>query len=140
MNTFVIALSFGVACAVVIAASGRITGFDKERGFYPTVLIVIASYYLLFAVMANDAIALETLGLVAFTVFAVFAAFKAYWLVGLGIVLHGLFDFLHPHVINNPGVPSWWAPFCAGVDVVLGLWVIYLGRQPQLLTGISAKP
>ena len=40
-------LGFVVASVVSILAS--LIGFDKERGFYAVVLIVIASYYVLFA-------------------------------------------------------------------------------------------
>ena len=40
-----IVLSFGVALFA------RRVGFDRDRAFYPTVLIVIASHYVLFAAM-----------------------------------------------------------------------------------------
>jgi hypothetical protein len=41
----------GVILTVAVAAFAAVIGFDRERAFYPTVLIVIASYYALFAVM-----------------------------------------------------------------------------------------
>ena len=41
----------GVILTVAVAAFATVVGFDRERAFYPTVLIVIASYYALFAVM-----------------------------------------------------------------------------------------
>jgi hypothetical protein len=41
----------GVILTLAVAASAFVVGFDRERAFYPTVLIVIASYYALFAVM-----------------------------------------------------------------------------------------
>ncbi len=47
-------------------------------------------------------------------------------LVGVGILLHGVFDFLRPMFISNSGVPTWWPGFCAGVDILLGAWVIWL--------------
>lgn len=119
----------GVVLAVVLALSARLTRFDLDRSFYPTILIVIATYYVVFAFMSGEAIWAE---IVAASVFAAFALAGVYFLpvlVGLGIVLHGAFDFIHPRIIDNGGVPSWWAAFCGSVDVVLGTWVIWLARR-----------
>ena len=41
----------GLMLAVAVAGFATAIGLDRERGFYPPVLIVIASYYVLFAVM-----------------------------------------------------------------------------------------
>ena len=41
----------GVILTVAVAAFAAVVGFDRERAFYPTVMIVIASYYALFAGM-----------------------------------------------------------------------------------------
>ena len=41
----------GLILSLVVAAFAIIVGFDRDRSFYPTVLIIIASYYVLFAVM-----------------------------------------------------------------------------------------
>jgi hypothetical protein len=45
----------GLILAVAVAGSATVVGFDRERAFYPTVLIVIASYYVLFAAMGVPA-------------------------------------------------------------------------------------
>jgi hypothetical protein len=42
----------GLTLSLSVAVLATIVGLDRERAFYPTVLIVIASYYVLFAVMA----------------------------------------------------------------------------------------
>ena len=44
----------GIILSVVVAVVMRYVGFDRDRAFYPTVLIVIASYYVLFAVMGGS--------------------------------------------------------------------------------------
>jgi hypothetical protein len=41
----------GLILGLAVAGSAAVIGFDRERAFYPTVLIVIASYYVLFAAM-----------------------------------------------------------------------------------------
>ena len=44
----------GIAAAVAVGLFATLIGFDKERSFYPVVLIVIATLYLLFAAMAKS--------------------------------------------------------------------------------------
>lgn len=43
----------GVCLALAVAAFARLTGLDRDRAFYPVILIVIASIYVLFAVIAG---------------------------------------------------------------------------------------
>ncbi len=43
--------SIGLILSLAVAGSAEVIGFDRERAFYPTVMIVIASYYVLFAAM-----------------------------------------------------------------------------------------
>jgi ABC-type Fe3+ transport system permease subunit len=37
-----------------VAVFARYAGFDRDRAFYPTVMIVIALYYVLFAAMSGS--------------------------------------------------------------------------------------
>jgi hypothetical protein len=124
----------GVILAVVIAGAARIIGLDRGRAFYPTVLIVVASYYSLFAVMGASRKVLEVeiaVGL-AFSILALFGFKRNMWLVAIAIAGHGVFDILHHLFIENTGVPVWWPGFCAAVDVILGAWLaISLLKQPR---------
>ena len=43
----------GVVLGVVLCVFALLTGFDRDRAFYPTVLAVIPTYYILFAAMAT---------------------------------------------------------------------------------------
>jgi hypothetical protein len=43
----------GVLVGLAVGALGTFVGFDRERSFFSTVLIVTASYYVLFAVMGS---------------------------------------------------------------------------------------
>ncbi len=121
----------GVLLAVAVAAVGKFTKFDQERSFYATILIIIASYYALFALqgLSPSALIWEVLFALAFSAVAIFGALHAPLLVGVGIVAHGVFDAVHSMIIDNPGVPPWWPTFCASIDVALGLWVIHLSRS-----------
>jgi hypothetical protein len=44
----------GVVLAVALFALAMVVGFDRDRVFYPMLLIVIASYYILFAVAGGS--------------------------------------------------------------------------------------
>ena len=41
----------GLILSVAVAGFAAAIGLDRDRGFYPPVIIVIATYYVLFAVM-----------------------------------------------------------------------------------------
>ena len=41
----------GAGLALAVCAFALLAGFDRDRVFYPTLLIVVASYYILFAAM-----------------------------------------------------------------------------------------
>ena len=121
----------GALLAVGIAALAKFTRFDEDRSFYSTVLVIIASYYVLFAVLSGSGGALlwELIIAVAFSTVAITGALFLPTLVGTGIVAHGLFDIVHDVLIENSGVPAWWPSFCASIDVLLGIWVIILTRN-----------
>ena len=126
-----IPLVVGVLLAVGIAALAKFTRFDEDRSFYSTVLVIIASYYVLFAVIdgSSHALAWELLIAVAFSAVAILGALILPVLVSIGIIAHGLFDLVYDRIIENAGVPSWWPTFCGSIDVVLGLWVLFLTRS-----------
>ncbi len=121
----------GVLLAIAIAALAKFTRFDEDRSFYATVLVIVASYYVLFAVLGGSSHALvwELAVAFAFSTVAIAGALFFPTLVGAGIMAHGLFDVGHDLIIDNSGVPAWWPTFCASIDIVLGLWVIGLTRS-----------
>jgi hypothetical protein len=44
----------GIGLALVVCAFAMLVGFDRDRVFYPTLVIVIATYYILFAVIGSS--------------------------------------------------------------------------------------
>lgn len=115
----VVPLLTGLALAPAVAVFALLTGFDRERGFYPLQLIVFALLYILFAAIAGGGPLLlaETPGLLLFGAAAVIGFRTSLWLVVAGLCGHGLFDAVHGALIANPGVPAWWPAFCAGYDI-----------------------
>jgi hypothetical protein len=118
----------GVLLAAAVCAFAMLAGFDRERVFYPTMVIVVAAFYILFAVMGGSttALTIESLVAVAFLLAAVAGFKKNLWLAAAALVGHGVFDFLHHLFIRNPGVPPWWPGFCGSFDVFAGLFLAYL--------------
>jgi len=105
----------GLLLAIAVVVFAVLIGLDRERSFYVTTLIVVASYYSLFAIMGGSRHALIVEVLVA-SVFCVLAAVgfkKSLWLLAVGLVGHGVFDFVRQGFIDNPGVPRWRPGFCA---------------------------
>jgi hypothetical protein len=118
----------GTALALSVGLFATLTGLDRDRAFYPTVLIVIALYYALFAVIGGSAHALatESIAILAFLGVAVAGFRKSLWLVVAALAAHGLFDLVHGRLIANPGVPAWWPAFCGAYDVVAAAYLAWL--------------
>ncbi|MGH9548941.1 MAG: hypothetical protein ACRD3W_06180 [Terriglobales bacterium] len=108
-----------------MAGFAAVVGLDRERGFYPPVVIVIASYYVLFAVMgaSGRTLVIEIVVACGFLLFAVLGFKMNLWFAVAAIIGHGVFDFVHHWFIDNPGVPPWWPGFCLTFDVVFGAWL-----------------
>ena len=124
----------GVLLALAVAGFARLVGFDRDRAFYATVLIVVASYYVLFAVMGGggQVLVAELLGMSVFGAAAVLGFKLSPWIVAAGLVGHGVFDSFHGRVIANTGMPPWWPGFCASYDVSAGVilaWLLWRERK-----------
>jgi hypothetical protein len=109
----------GALLALGIGVFATLARLDRERGFYPVMLIVIASYYVLFAVMGGSpgAMAAEASILCLFAALAVLGFKRSPWLVVAGLAGHGVLDLVHPHLVANPGAPAWWPMFCLTFDL-----------------------
>lgn len=129
-------LIVGAVLALAVGLFATLIGLDRDRAFYPTVLIVVASYYDLFAVMAgsDSALIIETLAFAGFACLAVIGFRMNAWVVAAGLVAHGLFDFLRGDLIVNPGVPAWWPEFCGSFDVVAGGYLAWRLARARALT------
>jgi hypothetical protein len=125
----------GVALALAVALFARVVGLDRDRAFYPTVMLVIAGLYGLFAVMGGHPgeLILEWIMMVGFIVLATLGFRFSLWLVAAALFAHGVFDFFHARLIANPGVPAWWPAFCGAYDVTAAAvlaWLLRKNGQP----------
>jgi hypothetical protein len=109
----------GILLSVGVAWFARWVGLDRDRAFYPTVLMVIASYYVLFAAMSDSVhtVLLESVVMTVFLIAAVVGFKSSMWIVAAALAGHGIFDALHGNVVENSGVPLWWPAFCLAYDL-----------------------
>ena len=121
-------IAVGLVLALLVGGSATFFGLDRDRAMYPVVMIVIASYYALFAIMGGSiqALVIESAVAVAFLGLAL-AGFKStLWLVVTALAAHGIFDLVHPYFYANPGVPAWWPSFCLAYDVAAAAYLAWL--------------
>ncbi len=132
----------GAALGLAVALFVRFAGFDRDRACYPLMLVVIASYYDLFAVMAGamPALGVETLVFALFAAAAVIGFKTNLWIVAAALAGHGLFDFVRGDLIANPGVPVWWPMFCGAFDVVAGAFLAWMLARPAASGLHPARP
>jgi hypothetical protein len=116
-----------IALAVSLSGWAALVGFDRDRVFYPTVLVAIASYYVLFAVMSGSvqAMLIESLVMSAFASLAVLGFKGRLWIVAATLAGHGVFDAVHGSIVTNPGVPEGWPAFCLAFDVTAASAMIW---------------
>jgi hypothetical protein len=128
------ALLIGALLAFAVGVFATSTGLDRDRAFYPTVTIVIASYYVLFAVMggSNEALVIESIVGTLFLIVAVAGFRLSLWLVVVALVAHGIFDFIRGEAISNAGVPIWWPQFCLTYDVTAAGYLAWLLKRRRI--------
>lgn len=115
----------GFAIALAVSLWATFVGLDKDRAFYPTVLAVIASTYVLFAAMGGSGwtVVIELFIMAAFLVAVVLGFKRNLWLVVAALAAHGLLDLFHGHLVSNPGVPTWWPMFCLTYDISAAVYL-----------------
>jgi hypothetical protein len=126
--------AIGIALALIVACFGRVTRFDRDRAFYPTMAIIVASYYVLFAVMGGSrhTLVVESIVMIVFVVVAVIGFKFNLWLVVACLAAHGVFDAFHSLVATNPGVPQWWPAFCLTFDAGVAVFLAWLLMRSRL--------
>lgn len=122
----------GFTLALFFCAAAAGLGIDRERAFYPAVLIAVASYYLAFAVVdGRSEVMRAELAVAAVFIAAAVAGFKLNpWIAIAALAGHGVLDAFHHHLVPNTGVPPIWPGFCLSFDVTAAAFVavVMLGR------------
>ena len=82
----------GALLALAVGRLGTVVGLDRDRAFYPTIMIVIAFYYILFAVIggSGDALLIEAAVAAVFLAAALVGFKYSLWLVVAALAAHGI--------------------------------------------------
>ena len=134
--TVLTAALVGVGLSVVTLAGARALKFDT-RTLATMLAMLVATYYILFAVLGGSGRALVVESAIAL-VFIVFAALGSRYSMALVVAVlgaHGLLDAVHGALVTDPGVPEWWPYFCGAFDVAAALILVATGvarRQQQV--------
>jgi hypothetical protein len=133
------AYAVGAVLALSVSFMANVVGLDRDRAFYPTVTIVIASYYGLFAVVGGSlhSLMLELIGVTVFLLLSLVGFKTTLWLVVAALAAHGVFDWFHARLIADPGVPAWWPRFCLTYDVVAAGYLSCLLGSARVLARSS---
>lgn len=126
--------AIGILLALVVGVLTSAVRLDRDRALYPVVTIVVAHYYVLYAVMGGSSrvLLLECLVGSVFVAAAVLGFRSSLWIVAGALAAHGLFDLGHDSLYTNPGVPAFWPPFCLGYDVMAAVYLAWLLRSGRL--------
>jgi len=129
-----VALLVGAFLALAIGLWASAVGFDRDRAFYPTVTIVIAAYYILFAVIgaSTHTLVLESLVAACFFALAAFGFRSSLWVVVIALAGHGILDLAHGRILSNPGVPTWWRGFCLTYDITAAGYLAWMLKSRRI--------
>jgi hypothetical protein len=130
----------GTALSLAVAVFARRVGLDRDRAFYATLVIVVASYYVLFAAMSESVstVLVESIVMMGFCAVAVVGFKSSQWLLVVALAGHGFFDAFHGSVIANAGMPVWWPAFCGAYDVGAAAALAWYLRVPKLPVGVRS--
>jgi hypothetical protein len=131
----------GIVVALASVALASLIRLER-RTFYTTVLMLVATYYVLFAVIGGSsrALVIESSVMGLFVLCAVIGSRTSMWIVAAGLALHGAFDFfVHDALVTNPGMPAWWPAFCGAYDVAAAVAIAALisGRVRSPIADVS---
>jgi hypothetical protein len=124
----------GAFLALTVSVLATLVGLDRDRAFYPIVMIVIASYYGLFAIMggSNRTLTIESVSITGFFLVSILGFKLNLWIIVGALFAHGIFDFVHGYLISNPGVPAWWPMFCLTYEIAAAAYLAWLLKSSRV--------
>ncbi len=117
----------GMILAIGAGVLGTAAAMERDRAFYAVILIVVATYYDLFAIVGGDmhALGVEIALTAGFIALAVIGFKTSQWVIVAGLLGHTTLDFVHGHVVTNSGLPNWWPAFCGTYDAVAAAYLAW---------------
>ncbi len=120
-----------VAVAIIIL-SLILKKYFTTKLIAATILVAIAFIYVGFALKDNavPSIILEIAVALIFYFLALIGYSGKSSLLAYGIILHGIWDLFHHKTwIVGTAIPFYWPPFCFAIDIVYGLYLLYIFKK-----------
>jgi hypothetical protein len=94
------------------------------RATVSNLLGVIAATYVGFALASRGRLPVwpQVFVFLGFEALALLGLYLSWWFLIIGLVLHGVWDFLHHGERAQGAVPAWYPPACAIYDWVLAIF------------------
>ena len=125
----------GIITAVLIIIITRLLSkYFTARLMAATILVAIAFIYVGFSLKENpvNLIILEVGVSLVFYFLALIGYTKNASLLAYGIILHGVWDIIHHQaLIIETDVPNYWPSFCLTVDIIDGLYFLFLFKRQK---------
>lgn len=99
-----------------------------------TILVAIVFIYVGFSLKGNPVsmIILEVGVALIFYFLAIIGYTRNSLLIAYGIVLHGVWDiFHHKGILAGPDIPRYWPIFCFTVDIIDGLYFLFIFKRQK---------
>jgi len=137
-SSFLLPVFLGVLVSVTTIILVRFVGMTRERSLFPSALIAIASFYVVFAIQAEqtNTIIINVFVTAAFILLSILGFVRSLWLVVFGLIAHGIFDAAYAVSGMSPA-PDWWGVFCIAIDVIWGLALAVLIMQKEVRSNSS---
>lgn len=129
----ILAVALGLVLGIASVVGARRIG--GERWMYSAILLILPIIYVVFALVdGHGSIGFKELLIGLPWILGGLAALfldvpKSAVLVGALWILHGVFDVAHDQFFTNPGVPDWYPAACAGTDIIVGGYVLWLASR-----------
>lgn len=130
-----------IAGIAIIIISRMLSKYFSAKLFATTILVAIAFIYVGFSLKDNPAslIALESGVALIFYFLALIGYTRNIVLVAWGIILHGIWDiFHHKGFVFKTDVPVYWPSFCFVIDIVDGLYFLFIFRNKKI-SGLASQ-
>ena len=122
------AIITAVVCIIITLVLSK---YFTSKLIAATILVAIAFIYVGFSLKDNplNTILLEVSVALVFYFLAIIGYTRNSLLIAFGILLHGVWDiFHHKGVPIQTDIPGYWPTFCFIVDIIDGLFFLFLFR------------
>jgi hypothetical protein len=134
MDIDIVAYAMAAIVLGCVLVGFKRAGYERSGRGYPLLLASFPLYYWVFALYAADyqALANELVVGAAFITLAWLAyklsGARSLIILAMAFIGHGVYDIIHFYVFTNPVAPGWWPEFCGTIDIVLGLYMLWLAN------------